>query len=100
MARVTTAGGTDGWGDPIPGETVETAFYGDLQPLSSVEKVTAGLDRAIDTFRLFMPASVQLDAKATIAVDGVEYQLEGTPEPHRLNGRVHHYEALAKRVSQ
>lgn len=99
VARVTGPGGFDGWGTPIPGETIETTFYGALQPLSADEKFSAAGDRTIDVFKLFAPAGTTLDAKATVVVDGVEYAMQGNVEPHWMGAHVHHLEALVKRVT-
>ena len=72
--------------------------YGDLVPLASEEYTDAG-QQIVTRYRVILPASAGLvTATDEVVVDGIRYGVRGDAEPHRLGGRLHHYEAVVERV--
>ena len=72
--------------------------YGDLVPLAS-EEYTDASQRVITRYRIILPVSAgPVTALDELIVDGINYGVKGDAEPHRLAGRLHHYEAIVERV--
>ena len=72
--------------------------YGDLVPLASEEYTDAG-QQVITRYRVFLPVSAGLVVGTDeIVVGGIRYGVRGDAEPHRLAGRLHHFEAIVERV--
>lgn len=72
--------------------------YGDLVPLASEEYTDAG-QQIVTRYRVFLPVSAGLvTATDEVVVDGIRYGVRGDAEPHRLVGRLHHYEVVVERV--
>lgn len=72
--------------------------YGDLVPLASELYTDAG-QQIVTRYRVFLPVSAGLVvASDKVVVDGLKYGVKGDAEPHRLGGRLHHYEAVVERV--
>lgn len=90
--------GEDSFGNPIY-EDVESTIRGELRPLQGDEKAEGNRETVTTRFRLFMPPSASLRALDGISIFGEEFELVGEPEPHTINGRLHHKEVLVQRVT-
>lgn len=73
--------------------------YGDLTPLKS-EEYTDGMQQVVSRYRVHLPVSAgSVVSTDEIVLDGISYGVKGDAEPHRLLGRLHHYEAIVERVT-
>lgn len=73
--------------------------WGDLTPLAA-EEYTEAAQQVVTRYRVHLPVSAgPIAATDKLVVDGIEYDIKGDPEPHRLRGRLHHSEALVERVT-
>lgn len=96
IERVDT-GRYDGYGNPIF-ENQRVKYRAEVQPLSTTETVTVG--QQVETrYRLFLPANTTLNATGAVHWEGKTYEVQGDVEPHKVIGRLHHYEATIRRVS-
>lgn len=90
--------GVDRYNDPIY-TTADTRFLGELVPLDSTENLVRA-DQVFQSFRVFLPVLNPAPAASDkVKVDGLVYELTGTPKPVRILGRLHHFEAVALRVT-
>ena len=94
--------GEDDLGIPIYG-TTETTVRGELVPLSG-EESTAAQQQVVTRFRAFLPPScgglgAPEPTDALKDPEGLKYEVKGQPEPHRLGGRVHHWELIVERIT-
>lgn len=94
--------GEDELGDPVYG-TTETVVHGELVPLGG-EESTAAQQQVVTRFRAFLPPTygglgVPKPTDALKDPEGQKYEVKGQPEPHRLGGRVHHWELIVERVT-
>lgn len=88
----------DDFGNPVPGPSVETPFYGELRPLTGDERADGTRDLVKTRFKVYTPPSVDLTAYDSVRALGQDYSVVGEPEPHNVGGRVHHYEVLVERI--
>lgn len=73
-------GGTDQYGDPIPGTTTETIIAGAFTAPRTTEDVDdRGRAGVIVGLTLFAPYNTDLTYTDQIEVDGVLYDIEGEP---------------------
>lgn len=89
----------DEHGNPVYGPDQGTAYYGEFRPLETSEHTrTDGTDVPVTRFKVFLPPQVtNLTGYDRMLVGGVQYTLQGHPEPHNIGGRLHHWECLVKR---
>ena len=72
--------------------------WGDLTPLKSEEYTDTG-QQVVTRYRVHLSVgAAPIRATDAIVVDGLKYGIKGDPEPHRLRGRLHHFEAIVERV--
>ena len=96
IERVET-GEYDDYGNPIVEER-RVKYRAEVQPLSTTETVAVG--QQVETrYRLFLPPNTTLNATGAVWWEGKSYEVQGDIEPHKLVGRVHHYEATIQRVT-
>lgn len=98
VVRAATSASPDG-GDPIPnwGAATVTDYAGEFQPLSSTEDIVAQ-QRTNSTHRAFLPAATDVKATDRLRHNGLDYEVDGTPEDWRPGGRAHHVEVLCFRI--
>lgn len=90
--------GEDDYGLPIY-DDVETIYPAEVRPLSSTETVAAG-QQVTTRFRVFLPPSaVDVTPSDALRWRERDYEAEGSVEPHLARGRLHHFEAVMKRVT-
>lgn len=76
----TTGGGTDDWGDPIPGVESRATINGcAVAPLKSDESSTTDGPRLIDGWTVYAPYGSDIRAGDVLEVKGVAYPVDGTP---------------------
>lgn len=90
-------GDRDDYGRPIYAYR-ETTVWGDLTPLAS-EEYTEAAQQVVTRYRLHLPVGAPVVGTDEVVVDGLTYGVKGDAEPHRLRGRLHHYEAIVERVT-
>uniref|UniRef100_UPI0026F45B7A hypothetical protein n=1 Tax=Nocardiopsis sp. YSL2 TaxID=2939492 RepID=UPI0026F45B7A len=91
--------GTDRHGDPLPGDPAETDSPGwDIQPASTSED-TEGGDTVEEEWTAIGPPGADVRATDRVRWRGLEYQVEGRPEPWPdERGQPHHIEMQLRRV--
>lgn len=58
-----------------------------------------GRDATLQTWRIFLPAGTDLEARDRVVVDGTVFEVDGPPERHRTpTGGEHHVEAQLRLV--
>lgn len=75
-----SSGGTDDWGDPLPG--VDTRMEIEncaVAPLKSDESASADGPRLLDGWTVFAPAGADISAGDALEVRGRVYQVDGSP---------------------
>ena len=72
-------------------------YSGEFQPLSSTEDVVAQ-QRTESTHRAFLPPGADVLATDRLRFAGLDYQVDGEPERHRIRGAEHHLEVLCFRI--
>lgn len=73
--------------------------WGDLTPLKP-EEYTEAMQQVVTRYRIHLPVSSEgLTGTDQVEVDGLKYGVKGDAEPHRLRGRLHHYEAIVERTT-
>lgn len=72
--------------------------YGELTPLAS-EEYTNAAQTVVTRYRVYLPPSAgPVVGTDQVLVAGVLYDVKGDSEPHRLKGRLHHFELVVERV--
>lgn len=90
--------GEDPFGDPIY-EDQEVPYRAEVRPLSSEENVAAG-QQVTTRFRVFLaPDADDVTPADALTWRGRAYEIQGSVEPHSINGRLHHFEAVVQRVT-
>lgn len=75
-----TGGGTDDWGDPVPGTESRTEIPNcAVAPLKSDESSTTDGPRLIDGWTVFAPLGSDILAGDSLEVRGVVYPVDGSP---------------------
>lgn len=74
-------------------------YPAEVQPVSSTEDVV-NQQRTETRWRVFLPASADLEATDRITWDGDTFEVDGEVERHKARGRLHHVEAVLLRVEQ
>lgn len=91
--------GYDAHGNPRY-QDQEHPYRAEVRPLSTKDSSDPASSTVITRFRVFLPASASgLVGTDALTWRGASYEIEGTVEPHTINGRLHHYEVLVKRAS-
>lgn len=95
------SGGFDRYGDPLPAVTYGP-FPASVQPLSTEEKFAAPSMTETRVNVILGPKLPGVDGAWSsadkILHTGTTYEVEGVVVPHRVAGRVHHHELIAKRI--
>ncbi len=90
--------GYDKYGDALYGN-VQVPHRAEVRPLASTENVTAGA-QVTTRFRIFLgPRADDVTPADALTWRGRDYEIEGAVEPHSDHGRLHHFEAVVKRVT-
>lgn len=74
-------------------------YSAEVQPVSSTEDIV-NQQQTITRWRLFLPASADLEATDRIVWDGDTYEVDGDVERWKRRGVLHHLEAVLMRVEQ
>lgn len=85
------------WSSVLEGQLLKVDYLGEFQPISSTEDVV-GQERTESTHKVFLPAAADVKATDRIRFFGVDYDIDGAPEVHRLRGRDHHVEVFCRRI--
>lgn len=92
-------GGVDRYGNPLP-PTSMGMFPAAVHPLSTEEKALYGGTVTEDRLKVILPPlDLAIASSWQVKFDGKTYDLHGSPETHRVNGRRHHMELVVKRVT-
>lgn len=98
--RVTLTTTGEPWQDDLghihPGETVETLVPAQVSAVKSDESMTATADTVVTTYRMVIPAGVDVTAADSLTWRDTQYAVQGDCEQHVIGGRVHHQEALIR----
>ena len=94
---IVSGGGRDEWGEYIP-PTEEGPYPAVVEPVRSEETQIPGANLVTGYYRLTIgpdPGS-RLTYTGQVKWLGRTMSVQGDVEPHTVNGRVHHYEALLR----
>lgn len=89
----------DSHGNPIYGPSVDVTYWGEIQPLSSVEKGPISAQATVTLQKVYLPAHAALSGADRVTIDGRTYELTGDPERHMVGGHVHHQTVVVKHVT-
>lgn len=94
---ILTGGGKDRWGNLLP-IVEEGPFPAAVDPVRSEETQIPGANLVTGYYRLLIgpDAGSLLTYTAQVKWLGRTMSVQGDVEPHTVNGRVHHYEALLR----
>lgn len=90
--------GEDAMGEPIYEDQL-IPYRAEVRPLGSDENVAAG-QQVTTRFKVFLSRRAEDVTPAdALTWRGRSYEIQGSVEPHTINGRLHHFEAVVQRVS-
>ena len=85
------------WSTVTEGQLLKVDYNGEFQPISSTEDVV-GQQRTESTHKAFLPPGADVLVTDRIRFLGVDYDIDGDPERHRIRGADHHVEIFCRRV--
>lgn len=80
-------------------EATSVIFPATVQPVTSDEN-NVDQDRTVSRWRCFLPPTADVEVTDRFIWDGVTHEVDGEVEVWKRRGRVHHKEAVLKKVSQ
>ncbi|HET8601655.1 MAG TPA: hypothetical protein VFL99_15110, partial [Segeticoccus sp.] len=80
------------------GAVIGEAVPCEVSPINSIDQQVMTTSSVVIThYRIIMRRDV-MQHDSTVTWRGDDYQIEGDVETHALRGRLHHFEAILKRV--